>query len=214
MKISLLIPFASRDQDRVHVFNWVVSRWARLHPDFELNVGLGDEDNFNRSAARNQAFRQSKGDVLVIADADTACNRLNVIESLFMIEHGTPWVIAHDRYYSLTKEHTKTLTDGRSDVQLVAPQPHEYDWVMRAKSISGVLVMPREAWETVGGYNEEYKKWGYEDNDFALRVDREWGMHERVKGAMQHLWHPRGDADFSHDQIHQNQALYEKTVSG
>lgn len=203
--ISLLVPFSSQDEHRRQIFDWVIGRWARLHPDFQLCIGRNNDDTFNRSAARNRAFEQSFGDILVISDADTVCHRLNVIEAIFMVEHGAPWIVAHDEYFSLTKEYTRELMKQRPDTQL--KRPFISDWKMKEKSMAGVLVMRRDAWV---GYDERFQDWGFEDNEFAVRMDRTAGPHQRVKGPMLHLWHPRG-LDFEQPLIEHNRRLYEET---
>lgn len=220
--ISLLCPFGSHDEARVRIFYWCMDRWSDMfHDGMELCIGLDGPvdgtDHFNRSVARNDAFKQSRGEILVLTDADTACNKAQVLEAIEAVRSGVPWVIAHDRYYSLNREFTNRLLDNDKD--LISPNgdlnpPYESDWVMRNRSIAGVLVMHREAWEAVGGYNEAFQGWGYEDNDFAVRLDRHWGEHERVVGPMLHLWHPRGDADFSQPNIEHNEELYQRSVRG
>lgn len=208
--ISLLIPFASADPIRTKIFEWVHLRWQRLFPEWEIVLGESDTGDFNRSQARNAAFAASTGDIIVLSDADTACNPTIALNAIAAVESGAPWIIAHDRYYSLTKEYTRWLIRQPPENRLV--QPFEYDWVMKEKSQAGVIVMPREAWEAIGGYNEDFKGWGYEDNEFAVRLDRKWGEHERIKGSMVHLWHPRGDADFDQPHIRYNEDLYYQTV--
>lgn len=208
--ISLLIPFASHDQRRIMIFEWVTRRWAHLFTDWQLCVGMSEEENFNRSEARNKAFERSKGDILVLSDADTACTAECVLAAIQKVQQGAPWVVAHDRYYSLTKEYTDQLLLQPPTVNLCPP--FESDWIMKERSMAGVLVMPRAAWEHVNGYDERFQGWGYEDNEFAIRMDRRWGPHQRVRGPMLHLWHERGDADFSQPNIQFNEHLYQETV--
>jgi hypothetical protein len=208
--ISLLIPFDSDDPERIRVFDWVLTRWSLLFDGWEIVVGGGGMDPFSRSAARNEAFDMSTGDILVVSDADTICESQTVIKALRALDQGAPWVVAHDRYYSLTREYTNRLLSQSPSTPLM--HPFESDWIMHACSLAGVLVIPRAAWERVGGYNEEFIGWGFEDNEFAARLDQHWGRHVRGRGPMLHLWHPRGDADFSQPHIEHNKALYENTI--
>lgn len=56
----------------------------------------------------------------------------------------------------------------------------------------GLLLVTREAWQTVGGYDESFIGWGYEDSDFNLRLLRHAGW-DRVPGNAWHLYHGRED---------------------
>lgn len=207
--ISLLIPFGSNDKRRREIFLWVLARWQCLHPDLEICLGSSDLDNFNRSEARNRAFDMSTGDLLVISDADTFTTPDNVEAAIQMVEAGVPWVIAHHTYYSLAEPFTDQLLHGPPDVAM-HPSIWVSNWKMVQKSQAGVLVMPRDAFERAGGYDERFQGWGYEDNAFAVRLDREWGQNERTSGNMFHLWHDPGE-NFSQPHIKENERLLEET---
>lgn len=211
MTVSLIIPFASEDIRRLQIFDWVEERWQNVCPGFELCIGHDDPQDFNRSKARNRAFEESSGDLIVISDADTACPIDNVLGALKAVEEGHAWVIAHSEYHSLTEEYTDWLITQPPGMMLKPPFPS--NWVMHSRSQAGVLVMTRETYEKVGGYNEEFDGWGYEDNEFAVRLTRQVGQPTRCFGPMLHLWHDPG-LNFEQPNIAYNEALYQKTVRG
>lgn len=212
MTVSLIIPFASEDIRRLQIFDWVEARWDDTCPGFEMCVGHDDPKDFNRSKARNKAFEESTGDTIVISDADTACPIDNILGALQVVQRNEPlWVIAHSDYYSLTEEYTDWLITQPPGMAFKGPFPN--NWVMRNRSQAGVIVMPRSIYEEVGGYNEEYDGWGYEDNDFAVRITKKYGPPQRVFGPMLHLWHDPG-LNFQQPNIAYNEALYQKTVRG
>lgn len=212
MTVSLLIPFASEDIRRLQIFDWVEARWEDTCPGFEMCIGHDEPNDFNRSKARNKAFEESTGEIIVISDADTACPIDNVLGALKFIENGsTGWVIAHTEYYSLTEEYTDWLITQPPGMVLSPPFP--CNWRMVNKSQAGVLVMTRRAYERAGGYDERFDGWGYEDNEFAVRLTRQVGPPTRIYGPMLHLWHPRG-LDFDQPNIDYNEKLYRETVEG
>lgn len=214
--ISLLIPtgFGPEDERRIDIFNWVLARWMMQFSgtDWQVCLGTDNGEEFNRSRARNAAFQQSDGDILVLSDADTITTPANVLAAIDIVKKTGAWVIAHEYYYSVCEIYTDFILAHRPDFDLGDGSFHrtKIDWVMHNQSVAGVLVMPREAYESVEGHDERFKGWGYEDSAFAAKLDRVWGTAQRTSGHIAHLWHPRG-LDFDQPYIKENQALFERT---
>lgn len=209
MNVSILIPFRGDNSWRSRIFGWVCQRWAFAFPEAELIIGDSTSEQFNRAEARNRAFAASKGEYLIIADADTAINPSQVQTAITLLTAGIPWVLPYDIYYNLSEDDTCALLDEDPDVLLVEPS----EWEHRIESWAGVLVLPREAFEEVGGYDERFAGWGGEDNAFQHCLDVVWGKHHRISGFVSHLWHPRGEADFSNPDWPMNQTLLRKYQS-
>ena len=210
--VSLLLPFGSRDPRRIKIYLWIRRRWMSLFPDWQICLGSDpDLDNFNRSKARNNAFLHADGDILVITDADTATTPENVEAAIALCERTQSWVIAHEIYHSLTKEHTDQILEQSPD--MILTPPYQSNWTMRKKSMAGVLVMPHEAYDAAGLYNERFHGWGYEDVDMAERLDKRWSPALRTSGEVIHLWHDPG-LNFQQPHIKENEALLEETRRG
>ncbi len=198
------MPFRGDNGPRSQLFGWCCTRWQRVFPGAELIVtDSALPDLFNRAEARNRAFRASTGDTLIIADADTAVNVSQVQTAISLIDTGAPWVLPYTIYYNLTELYTEALLEDDPGGVLIEP----FEWDHKIESWAGVLVLPREAFEAVGGYDERFTGWGGEDNAFQHSLDVVWGRHQRVSGFVCHLWHPRGDADFSSPNWPKNQQL-------
>lgn len=210
MNVSLLLPFASMDPRRIQIYAWVLARWMTLFPEWQICIGVDDPENFNRSRARNNAFMKADGDILVITDADTATTPGNVTQAIETVKRTRGWVIAHQTYYSLNETYTDYLLERPPNVGLEAGlSSSKYNWVMNSRSEAGVLVMPREAYETVEGYDERFQDWGYEDNAFATKLRQKWGEPQRTTGSVIHLWHDPG-LNFDQPHIKENEALLEE----
>lgn len=210
MKVSLIIPFASEDERRIRIFEWVLGRWRSLFPDWEIFVGWDNPDDFNRSTARNLALLQAaESDVIVVSDADTACNvdQINVAIDL-VVNDKAPWVIAHTDYYSLTQRYTDRLLETRCVSEL--SRPYESNWVMHSRSEAGVLVIPSHPLVL---WDSRFNGWGFEDNAWAVEMNRKVGQYKRTRGDMLHLWHERG-FDFDQPHIKDNERLYKEIRDG
>jgi len=119
---------------------------------------------------------------------------------------GAAWVIAHHIYWSLTSQFTDVILELPPETNNLGDFYANSDWKMVDKSDAGVLVMTRDAYEAIEGYDERFNGWGYEDNAFASKLRKFWGPSERTKGEVAHLWHPRG-LDFEQPHIKENEQL-------
>ncbi len=211
MSVSVIVPFRSDDGIRKEIWDWVGSRWSLVYPDFELVVADSDDEEFSRSQARNNAFNQSSGDIIIVADADSVPLTNTILGCIDVVQQDpTAWLIAHSSYMMLREESTRGLLDQLPSVSLATPSSGS---LVRPPFVSyaGMLVMHREAYKIVGGYDERFVGWGLEDWAFRLAMDTLINPFSRLPGALIHLYHgpPNGD-DFGVPPSHHNAALFEK----
>ncbi len=194
MSLDVIIPWGGSIDDpwRTSAFWWVRRRYHKLLPEATVIIGTSNAEPFNRSEARNNAFAYSDADILVVADADTVFQPEAIRGAVNAIERGAPWVIPYREnggYYNLSQNATRAVF-GRDPAEEIAEPVDEDDWEHKLTSWAGILVLPRTAWEKVGGYDEAFVGWGYEDNAFRVALDRLVGAHRRVQtGFVLHLWH-------------------------
>lgn len=180
MSVAVCIPWRKGDPARERNLRYVRRWWAQ----FGWPTYLGDTDHrtFNRSAARNQAAYQSDAELLVFADADII---------------GEPSVILAAAAHALTERtavwpHTVTHLLSRADSRQVigGADPAGFRGARLFKgSPSGILVVHRDLFETVGGWDEGFDGgWGFEDVAFA-HVLRTMADTKRLDGRLWHLWH-------------------------
>jgi hypothetical protein len=208
VNLSVLIPYGGNDETRSRIFSWIMTRYSLLLPGVEIVIGSSEEP-FNRAAARNSAFKASHGDVLLIADADTLFHTDQILTAIEMVEGKRTWVIPYTWYYNLSEEATENVL--RLDPGETILEPADPDlWEHKLESWAGLLVMPRAAFEEVGGYDERYELWGFEDNAIRLALDTLWAAHQRLDwGYCLHLWHPAPEVErFGQPHIVANRALY------
>ena len=146
-RISILVPFSSKVPGRLRVWHWLRRHWAFEMPHAELIIGRDRASEkhwyrkhpptFSKTAAVNDAFRRSHGDIIVILDADAyvqgeviqhCADRIRAARKV-----GVPlWFIPYTRLYRLSEEITNDILESEPDHPLVVPDPPP------AKDVDGI----------------------------------------------------------------------------
>ena len=195
--ISLLVPFLTDNSHRERNWKWLRRYWSYVLPGAELIVSPNHDRPFNKCRAVNMAFRHSTGDVIVIMDADAYLPAESILECAARVRADRRlWFIPYRHMYRLTKAATTILTDLSPDGPMLLKNPPPRGlWIDEGGSSSGhwfgalMQVMPREAFESVGGMDERFAGWGGEDVSFMRAVDTLYGRHKTFNGPAFHLWH-------------------------
>lgn len=177
--IDVCIPWRSQP-DRVPAFKRVKA-WYEDHGYNVITADSRKHETFNVAASRNLAVSKATSDVVVVADADTIPDE-DALETTFayLIAHPDAGVVyPFDRYRYLTPE----------SVEL--PQS---DWVVDREyqsSVGGMIVCRRDTYWSLGGQDERFSRWGYEDNAFHLAAST-LSQVDRIAGVVYAFGH---DAD-------------------
>jgi predicted glycosyltransferase involved in capsule biosynthesis len=205
--ISFLIPWNDGDIFRERSYKYNISYLTSSFPDAEICIG-GDNGNvFNRSKARNNAFNKSSNEIICILDADTIVPATSIIEGINLVKSKNTWVIPYNDYYNLTKEYSNYIIDN-IDAADLDESNFKYDF--KILSWAGALILTREMYSRLGGYDEEFEGWGWEDVAFRIKLDNEISKHIRCGSYVAHLWHPRKDADFGNSFELKNRKLFDR----
>jgi hypothetical protein len=200
MRASIAIPFQSQDIHRLLAFQRVLMHYCELADDGRLGGGSihsgGAEPGqpFSRTAARNRVVEQAmfadQPDVVAVIDADCIVPLDNLIEGCRIAHQRQIAVLPHDTFLEL-REDTVELALREPDIRKWKRTWTAYQESHRSRP-SGVVIFPVSAWHAVGGYDERFSGWGYEDAAMLLALQVAGGWH-REPGPIWHLWHPTGD---------------------
>lgn len=205
MEVSVCIPYGYRSDWEAILLETVSARWRHYFPEWEVSVGSSEADPFNRSEARNKAAAATSGDILVFCDADSTFAFPEEIEAAVELASSEePRWSSCKLYFMATQKWTEALLIGESE-----DDPVETEKVLSAVP-GGILVIPRQMFDAVGGFDEGFVGWGYEDSAFLAAMS---GMFGRGAfwGDVIHLWHPKNRLDrqgqpwFSHNRRRYNQ---------
>jgi len=157
--------------------------------DWQLAEGHHDDGPFNRSAAINRAAELGatrEWDVAIILDADVILDPTQVFDGVRLAAETGCMVLPFRKRLSLTEAGTREIVDhpavGYPWGQWVE---EEQDW-----NVSTAVIVTRELFDQVGGFDERFVGWGGEDEAFHAACLALAGV-SRVDGPAWHLWHPR-----------------------
>lgn len=206
-KISILIPFSSRNPVRKLIFKWLIKYWQCELPHAEIIIGHNHDKVFCKGAALNDAIRRSTGKVIVIMDADAYMpgNVLNRCADRILEELDNHlWYVPYRHLYRLRRWITSDIiaSDPCNPLRIPSPPPLDYITDKGHNNQYGhrygamVMIFPRQAFEVLGCFDERFRGWGGEDVALLRALDTLWGKHKTTDNDVLHLWHPFIGADY------------------
>ena len=97
-------------------------------------------------------------------------------------------VIPHSRWVNVESEEVARFLAG-------LPLFHRPDRTIYHRTVSSILIVPRETWDAVNGFDERFQGWGWEDTAFMHAVETIVDKPIRLEGDVFHLAHDRPAAD-------------------
>lgn len=237
LSLSILVPYRPDGAERDAAWRNVVSPfWSRVvdqwRADAELIVespkpsGPGHPGDFNHPLAINRAAARARGDLLLVADADTLpdADYPRLAEAAIR-RHSAQWALPRfyrklsssasinvgstARWARASRNPVKT-NGGAVDWRL--PEGY-YEWIGDSVSWSGCVAIPRRAFRDVGGYDERIAWWGADDVAMGLTLTTLYGEPARLAGVS-HFWHPTPlDHNYGHPQHASQQALVDEYIA-
>jgi hypothetical protein len=198
MRTVILVPRRDGIPERDATWAWCKARWQAILPEYPIYEGHHTSGPFNRSAAVNTAARLADADgpwdLAVVIDSDILIRRSQVRKAVILAGTSGRVTWAHRRWRGIREDATKRIVDDRrdmgdeldrEDLDLIVERTNPISW-------SCCQVIPRAVFDDMGGFDERFVGWGFEDMAFQSLVVGLYG-HERINGDVLHLWHPRSD---------------------
>lgn len=206
--ISIIIPFRAPSvaDERVRNIEWLKRYWRTQLPGAQVIVGEDPEHcrAFSKSVAVNRGVAKSSGDVLVIVDADGYLPAESVLYCAAEIRNARRrgrrlWFMPYRKFYRLSNDATMRLLDSDLRNPYVFPEEIDPQDILNLSDANPTIahrygaliqIMPREAFDIVGGWDERFRGWGGEDHAAMRATDTLYGPHKTLPGRVFHLWHP------------------------
>lgn len=181
MTVPILVPRRADHAGRDRIWNTIRETvWRNLGIVEGHHVGPGP---FNRSAALNDAASQA-GDwqTAVIADADSIVSHEQLWAAIGLAERTQRLVFAHSLWVNIDAHEVADFLDAGA-------VEWRDDRAVYHHTVSSMLAVPRSVWDAVGGFDEAFVGYGYEDNAFARACRVLTGDPLRIFGPVYHLAH-------------------------
>lgn len=201
--ISLLVPFRSDNGRRQETWNWLKRYWKSELPGAEIVIGHDDHADFSKTSAVNNAASRASGDIFVILDADCFIPGDVIVSCTKNIRDEAAigrklWYMPYRTFYRLTDLASRSVLNSDPIVppRFFAISPSVVATQNQVGSVMGhwfgalIQIMPREAFESVGGMDTRFHGWGGEDVAFMHAVDTVYAKHKTSDNGVIHLWHP------------------------
>ncbi|WP_338450561.1 galactosyltransferase-related protein [Niallia oryzisoli] len=191
-KVSIIIPFQTDNGPRAEAFKWIKQFYEHIMPEAELCLGIIDKSEINKSKAVNLAVKKATRDIFVIADADIVYDPKLIVKAVNMLElNKAPWVVPFNEIYEIEKTGTEKLlkTKPKWPIEVNPKECTKANWLYDGFA-GKLIVIPRENFEAVEGFDERFIGWGGEDDAFSLSVQTICGNLANIGGKIYHVWHP------------------------
>ncbi len=192
MTTSVIVPWRpDAAGERQPLWDWCRDRWEAEKLVDEIIECDSEQHPFTRGTSINLGVEQAKGDVIVIADADSFVG--DVRAAIGMVQMGVPWVVNYGmhRYFRVDPATTEDYLSGSLSTRL---DPFQY-LERVAVAYSGCVVMLRSSFERAGGFDERFRGWGEEDVAFMEAMRVFVGDFARSNTFCVQLYHTHIEAD-------------------
>jgi glycosyltransferase involved in cell wall biosynthesis len=195
--ISLLVPFTGDGAERERNWHWLRAYWRESLPLAQIVEVASYERPFCKTAAVNEAFSRSSGDVVAILDADAYLDACTLLKAAWEIRADRRnWFVPYQRMYRLTERVTSLVVESDPDDPLTLTDPPPAGaWISENGQSTGhwygalCQIMPREAFEAVKGMDPRFRGWGGEDVSLMHSIDTLYSRHKTLNAPAYHLWH-------------------------
>lgn len=184
MRVVTLVPRRADGGRRDAIWDWVRGRWVATHPEVEVFEGHHDDGPFNRSAAVNAAADLAGDfDVAIVADSDSFVPAEQINQAVAIASSTCQITFAYTRFAYLNRRMSNKVMSG-----FCGDWWPGVEWTL-AGTCSSMVVVPRALWDEVGGFDDGFTGWGFEDVAFSVACQAIGGGMNRTAGEVWHLHH-------------------------
>ena len=156
-----------------------------------------EQSEFNKGWLLNRGLEESTAQIVLMSDADVLW-QAEVLEAIALHAVNYPTQICSISNVKESQQGTKAIRRQRYTYRIEKKETEMMVEICADRAQNdkqrpgcGIVCAQRQAFETIGGYKEDFSGWGWEDQDFLIRAQL-LGYEIATVGEVTHLSH--GDA--------------------
>lgn len=228
--ISFIIAYSPDTAERIKNKNIVLDYYRKLMPSAEFiieEVVAGSD--FNKCKAYNAGALKASNDILGFIDIDVVVSKESLYKSIELSQNTETIVIGYNGLaIYLTYEAKKMLKDEityEGISELLAVKDYNFNRLFKTslfevgnlKAVGGCLIMHKQCFEEIKGFNPNFIGWGYEDNEIVIRSHKLKKNVLYVNTNQPYLYHlPHHDVEIDksqHTYYNKNREEYNRICS-
>ncbi len=152
---------------------------------FRVHLAQCPTEEWSKGAAVNPVADQTTSEILILADADSFVAPEHLDRAIGQAR-VRGWAMPHSTVKRLDRESSDRLIRGMPGRQRLERSAYP------ALPGGGIVIVTRETWDLVGGFDPRFRGWGGEDHAFGLALRCLTGneVNPRRICPLVHLWHP------------------------
>lgn len=156
-----------------------------------IQIFTYNDGGFNRSWGLNVGLKYAKSNVIIFSDADLIMNPQDLIDSIAQLQHYD-FVNPYQSVIDLTlQESGLPLEQIFNGVNRAGRGENDNQ---RTNLCGGMCIFKKEAIYRIGGWNQNFRGWGAEDDFQAIKV-KHFLTWKQMSYKSYHLYHERGQID-------------------
>ncbi|MDP3066238.1 MAG: galactosyltransferase-related protein, partial [Methanobacteriaceae archaeon] len=153
-----------------------------------------EEKEYCRAHSINHGVSKAKQNKLIIMDSDIYLDKEPIVKALEMLDEHQ-FVLPFGLIKDITPVISKRLLDGQTvDYETLFWNTYMDRDIRECQCAGGMQIITKELFNKIGGYDERFIGWGYEDTAFCFKVRKELGNYPILEDTVGfHLYHERNN---------------------
>lgn len=228
--ISFIVPYKEDNEERKSNLKFAREYYSTLVPESEfiLISQKVEEGVFHKTRMYNEGAKKAKHNILCFLDCDTFVSEESIYKSFTLAQDNNNVAIGYNGVaVYLTFKGKKKIKGQLTYEKLLSILPPDFKPelnnsnenynVANTQAVGGCLVMNKQCFKDIGGYNLNFKNWGYEDTEIVRRAAKLNKNVVAVNANNPYLFHLPHDDDKAprnaHEYYKSNEEEFYKIIS-